>query len=203
MKYLVGLLIVIIIALAGGLAYFIGKNSNEAATTQEVVSPTPTTNQTEDTLVTPTPIAEKTKIITGGGILSFPKYEITLPADWTFERESENADSEKITLAGDGFTITILQGGFGGAVCLFPGDPDLEGPSSRYDYFEDITTKSNDQFRRVWSTGSFTGYGLCQLTQYGWGVPTSYGHISIKANAVPNNQQVTVLDNVLASFTKK
>jgi hypothetical protein len=201
MKYLIGFLIVVIIALVGALAYFAGQNKFGSSQTATETQTSQTDETTPAVTATPTP-APKTKTVTGGGILSFPRYQLTVPVSWTYERESENADSEQIILAGDGFTMTISQGGFGGAMCLFPGDPEFEGPSGYYDYFEDIKTQSNDSLRRVWSSGTFTGYSLCQQTQYGWGSPTVYGHVSIKATVAPDSAQVTTLDSVIASFKK-
>ncbi|HCR81455.1 MAG TPA: hypothetical protein DIV47_03185 [Candidatus Pacebacteria bacterium] len=203
MKYLIALLVVVIISLAGALAYFVGRNSGQPAISQQASTTSAVRSKPVEIVTTPSPIVDSTKLITGGGILSFPRYEVMIPADWTFSRESQTTDDEKITISGDIFTITILQGGFGGSICLFPGDPDLEGPSGRYDYYQEITTNSNDRFRRVWNSGPFTGYSLCQLTQYGWNAPTLYGHISIEASQVPTSQQTVILDGVLASFTKK
>ncbi len=147
---------------------------------------------------TPTP---SMRTVSGGGVLSFPKFEVTVPSDWTDKRESSNPDMEKLILSNGSYSISILEGGFGGAVCLFPGDPDVEGPSARFTTFVDVTTKSGNMFRRVSSTGS--GFGVCEKTQYGWGEPTTYGAISISAPVSPDPAIIKVVDGILSSITKK
>lgn len=144
--------------------------------------------------------AASMKTISGGGILSFPKFDMTVPSDWTEKRET-GTDMERLTLSSGGYSISILEGGFGGAICLFPGDADVEGPSARFTEFTDITTKSGNMFRRVSSTG--TGFGVCEKTQYGWGEPTTYGAISISTPSSVDPAVVKVIDGILSSIVKK
>ena len=144
--------------------------------------------------------AVKSQTITGGGILSFPKYTLEVPASWTMSRESHTKDDEKITLTAPGGSpsLSILQGGFGGAVCLYAGDADQEGPSVRYTSFVEIKTKSGATLRRG-TPESGSGYGICELTQYGWSNPTLFGAISVK---VGSPADLPTLDQILASFDK-
>ena len=202
MKFLVGVLVVIIIGLVGGLAYFAGKsaNTNTGGITSTLPTPTaaaPTATATAETLLPTKPVTKK---VNGGGILSFPKYELTIPADWEASKEIPGPDSEKVILKKSGYEVSILEGGFGGSICLYPGDADMEGPSARYEQFMEITTRSGDILRRSW-TGS-GGFAICHKTQYGWNAPTLFGHISIKTPAVYTPQMITEIDNILASLTR-
>ncbi len=204
MKYLVGGIIGILVALFLFVILFKDKIS-----LQILGTPAPTASLLTGSpvsLATATPTASPSsslslKVVSAGGVLSFPKYEITIPSDWSYSKEATNPDMERLTLKNGSYSISILEGGFGGAVCLFPGDADVEGPSARFDSFKDIATKSGDELRRVASTGS--GFGVCQKSQYGWGEPTSYGAISISVPSNPDLGMVSVVDNILSSITKK
>jgi hypothetical protein len=107
-------------------------------------------------------------------------------------------------MKGEAYEITILQGGFGGSVCLFPGDPDSEGPSARYDAFKEITTTSGDKLRRSWTGNELTAkyYTICHLTQYGWGAPTLFGAIGIKTPTPATTEGLATIDRILTSFTR-
>lgn len=204
MKFLVAILTVIVIFLAAAVAYFYGKSS---ATNGVVINtfPTPTAMVQPTTAVAATPgptatTAPAAKKVSGGGILSFPKFELTIPADWVNTKEVLGPDAEKIVLKKGKYEVSILEGGFGGAACLYPGDPDVEGPSGRYEQFVEITTKSNDLLRRSWSgTGGFT---ICQKTQYGWGAPSLYGHIGFTAAETYTKEILAEIDGILASIRK-
>ena len=197
MKYLVPIFLVIIIILVGGLSFFFGKSGTFIKT-----SPTPTLTGISTGTATPTP--KPTRKVTGGGILSFPKYELTVPTDWEDSRESQGADDEKIILTKGSYQISITQGGFGGAVCLFPGDADMEGPSARYDAYKALTTQSGDEFRRSWTGEEMAskGYGICHKSQYGWGAPTNYGHISFGTPVSKTREMLDEMDAILASLKK-
>lgn len=165
------------------------------------VTGVPKSDTTELTL-TPSPTPGVT--VAGGGILSFPKYELTVPEGWSSNKESQTKDDERLTLTNGEYSITITQGGFGGSVCLFPGDADFEGPSVRYDNFKDLKTKSGDQLRRTWTGAELeaNGYGICQNTQYGWGAPTMYGHIAFITPKNPSAEKLVEMDNIISSISK-
>jgi hypothetical protein len=200
MKYLVPILIAIIIILVGALSFSVGKSGlpfGKSVPSQENAT-SPTT----------TPAAEApemaTQKVTGGGILSFPEYELTVPSDWEVKRESEGQDNQKVILTKGSYQFSILQGGFGGAACLYEGDADIEGPSARYDDYKEITSQDGDSFRRSWTGTELaaSGYGICQKTQYGWGAPSLYGSISFVTPAVKSSQMLNEMDEILASIRK-
>jgi hypothetical protein len=201
MKFLVPALIVIIIILVAALSFTLGKGSTtKMSDSSPSVSPTVMVSPTQAL----TPAAENTKKVTGGGILSFPKWQLTASLDWQESRESSGSDSEKVTLSKDGYEISITQGGFGGAMCLYPGDADIEGPSTRYDNYKAITTQSGDALRRSWTGDELTakGFGICQNTQYGWEAPTLYGHIAFTTPAAKTKAMLEEMDTILSSLTK-
>jgi len=199
MKYLVPILLVTIIILIGGLAFFMGRSSKTGVPDASLTPTSSPTQADKQTTLTPTPTVA-TKKVTGGGILSFPKYELTIPSDWEASREVPGPDSEKVIIKKGGYQVSILEGGFGGSVCLYPGDADFEGPSARYEEFVEITTKSGDLLRRSWTGGS--GFAICQKTQYGWNAPSLFGHISISTPASYSSQEISEIDKILASFNK-
>ena len=198
MKYLLPTFVIAIFVLVIGLAYFIGKsaNTNKPAST---LNSTPT-SQPQDRKQSPTPTGKETKKVKGGGILSFPKYELTVPSDWEVKKEVPGPDSERITLKKGEYELAILEGGFGGAACLYPGDPDSEGPSAHYETFVEIKTKSNDLLRR--SLTSNGGFAICHKTQYGWGAPTLFGAISFKTPKSYTGVMISEMDAILTSFDR-
>ena len=198
MKYLVGVLVVFVIILTGTVSYLAGRQNITLAPSP--LAPSVVPNSSRDEVGTPTP-SPQTQMVQGGGVLSFPRYELTLPANWTIKREVPGPDSEKLVLDGGTLGLTILQGGFGGSVCLFPGNPDSEGPSARYIAYVEITNRSGDKFRRV-TPENGKGFGLCQLSQYNWNTPTFYGAISLKTPTSPTTEELNTIDTILSSLTK-
>lgn len=222
MKYLLGFLVALVIVLTSSLAYFVGRGNlklpflpdNSAGVPS---SPLPAeTVCTLDAKICPDgssvgregPNCEfaacptvKTQTVRGGGVLSFPRYELTVGADWTVSRETPGPDSERLVLRNGDLGLTILQGGFGGSVCLYPGDADSEGPSARYTKYVELVNKSGDKFRRS-TPESGQGFALCQLSQYGWGAPTLYGAISLVLPTAPTPVMIDELDQALKSLTK-
>ena len=200
MKYLVPVLIVIIIILVAVLSFALGKKGSSSNTGVSQVSPTSTVTPT----ASPTQAPVNTKKVTGGGIYSLYKWELTAPSDWQEKREGDRVNSEKVILTKDGYEISITQGGFGGAACLYPGDADIEGPSARYEIYKEITTKTADSFRRSWTGDEMVskGFGICHNTQYGWGAPTLYGHIAFIAPAVKTKAMLDEMDTILSSLAK-
>lgn len=222
MKNLVPVLVTIIIILVGAVGYLAGSNNPKSLSELTSATPSPSSSSTAPVACTmeakicpdgssvgrtgpkcefaPCPKPKTTKV-TGGGILSFPKYELTIPSDWTSTRESQTKDDEKLTLRSGPLTITIQQGGFGGAMCLYPGDAESEGPAGHYTSYVELTTASGDKLRRS-TPKDGKGFGICQLTQYGWGAPTLYGHIGLTIPNSPTPEDLTVIDNILSSLTK-
>lgn len=154
--------------------------------------------------VSPTPTPKSTKTITGGGILSFNKYSIEVSSDWTVKKEGAPAgeiELERLIFTNGEYKITIYQAATGGAMCLYPGDADVEGPSSRYTTFVDLTTATGQKLRRG-GTGS-GGFTVCEKQGTNpWGQPTGFGHISIGVPTSPSAAMLSEIDLILSSFKK-
>jgi hypothetical protein len=144
--------------------------------------------------------------IKAGGVLSFKAYSINVPAGWIYAREtapSAEVAMDKLILTKDNYKITIWQAASGGAPCLYAGDADVEGPSSRFNSFVEIVTQSSDKLRRGWTTEG-TGYTICEKTGTNpYGQPTTFGHISIQTpTGGATIPMLTEIDSILSSLKK-
>lgn len=203
--------LVLIILLFGSVAYgsyYIGQNGRQFSNNS--ISPTP-----QNTPTSPTPpLSPTSKPLTTilGGVdkkagLSFLEYALQTPDGWVETRESQTPSDEKLILTNGDYEISIFQAATGGAMCLYPGDPDFEGPGSRFTVFQDLKTKDGLSLRRsgtnILSKDGRTGFTVCQKSTDGsFGQPTTYGHISY---SLPNEYTKTMLlemDQVVSSLTK-
>lgn len=156
--------------------------------------------------VTPTPTAKPSITLVAGvsknAGLSFDQYSITNSDGWVSKKESQTAMDEKLILTKDGYTVTIFQAATGGALCLYPGDADFEGPSSKFEVFTTLTTKDNRTLRRSGDKNG-TAFTICQKSVDGsYQQPTNYGHISVKLPANFSPEMLTEIDSILSSLKK-
>ena len=137
--------------------------------------------------------------------LSFTKYQLSAPKSWIPNHATTNEGTwtDTLTLTSTkGGTVKMFQGATGGAVCLYAGDPDFEGPSSRYDKYVELTTRDGIVLRRGWTTGSEQNFTVCQKSQDGsWGQPTVFGHVSVKI-ASSDATEIAEVDAMLTSLKK-
>lgn len=191
-----------VVLILGGLTYvgfYFGKQTkvpeqivnNEQKVTQQAV---PTTTPKPPTLITVVAGLSKS------AGLSFDQYSIVTPDDWTSRKESQTSLDEKLIIEKDGYAISIFQAATGGALCLYPGDADFEGPSSKFETFTTLNTKDNRTLRR---SGSGTAFTVCQKSADGsYQQPTNYGHISIKLPSVWDDEGLKVVDSIISSLKK-
>ncbi|WKZ25493.1 MAG: hypothetical protein QY322_03850 [bacterium] len=170
------------------------QTENESVLTEELNSPYPTT--TQQPLVT----------IIGGVAksagLSFDQYSIQVSNDWITSKESQTAMDETLTLSKNGYEIKIFQAATGGALCLYPGDADFEGPSSKFDTYKSLTTKDNRTLRR---SGDLNGvaFTVCQKSvDNSFQQPTIYGHMSVKMPNTWTQEMLTEIDSILSTLKK-
>lgn len=198
--------------LTGG-GYFVGTRYNFFR--QNVsVTPTPAglpeaqpTTQFSDEPPPPVPSAQR---IQGGvppsGGLSFSQYTITVPVDWAVAHESDvSVPIDTVTATKGEYQIKIFQAATGGAMCLYPGDPAFEGPSSAYDTFTDLTLKNGDILRRSGTLaagpGGKRGFTLCYKGNYdNFQQPTPFGHVSYSTPPTPDVTILSEMDAIVASF---
>lgn len=195
--------IIFVITLLGSLTYvgyYFGKKSNRI---EEIEI------RKEEVSTSPTPIATNSQqlvtVVAGlskSAGLSFDEYSIIVPEDWKSKKENQTQTDQKLILEKNGYEISIFQAATGGAVCLYNGDPDFEGPSSRFTFFKELITKDNKTLRR---SGDLNGsaFTICQKWSDGsFGQPTSYGHMSIKLPGNYSEEMLTEIDSIIESLKK-
>lgn len=201
MKYVFpALTVILLIILVGAGAYFLGRQTKPTET------PTNSSNvQTTPVNTTPTlsPTTSQQKTVIAGGVLSFPKYQVTLPEGWVSERE-QGQDMDKLTLTKLGYKITISEAAFGGGGCLYAGDPPSE-MAQTYTAYTEINNPNGYIFRR--SGGDVSGgqrwWTLCQRQNEGsFGTPTIFGHISISGPVTTDASIVAEIDSMFSSIKK-
>ncbi|MEK7533406.1 MAG: hypothetical protein AAB542_03155 [Patescibacteria group bacterium] len=209
---------VLIITLLGGIsyaAYTLGKSTSstlKSGAASTTAMPTPTL----DPGLMPEKIPEGAKktIITAGlgkdSGLSFTKYQITVPEGWIPNHitTSEGTWVDTLTLTKGATQLKIFQAATGGAMCLYTGDADFEGPSSRYDSFVAITTADGIVLRRG-STNetsadyiSKKGFTMCQKGSESYGQPTVFGHMSLTTAINPDAALLSEVDAIISSLKK-
>lgn len=201
------ILVLLVLGGVGAGAYYYGQKKYSP-----IATPTPEESPTSTSSASPsaTPIAKKT---VEGGVpksagLSYDLYTIEVPVDWTVSKDTSGYAYEKLTISKGQNQLTIMQGATGGALCLYPGDPDFEGPSSRFTKFVELKTKDGRILRRS-STDDppyqgKVGFTVCMKTDQGdYNQPTMYGHTGYSLPANFDNQVLLELDAMVASLKKK
>lgn len=191
----------------GGLiygAYYFGTQSSKFEKPEAIN--TTNNNPDEKVISVTTPIAtEKPQITIVAGVqksagLSFNQYSIVTPDDWTSKKESQTPMDEKLVLSKNGYEISIFQAATGGALCLYPGDADFEGPSSRFDVFEVLSTKDSKVLRRSGNKNGLA-FTVCQRSMdNSYQQPTTYGHISIKIPQAWTEPMMKEIDAIISSL---
>jgi hypothetical protein len=209
-------LAVLVIGVLAGGGYYYGRNGNlslgnplpqpEAVST---TNPEVATQTTITPLVTPT--TAKSKIVSGGvgkeSGLSFTKYTIEIPEGWTPTHTTQNDGTtvDTMTIVKGSYQIKIFQAATGGAMCLYPGDADFEGPSSRYETYLDMTTQDGVILRRggsIAANGPTRGYTFCQKGAENYGQPTGFGHTSYTTPINPDPAVLLEMDLMIKSLKK-
>ncbi len=212
--------ITLVLVILGGIsyaAYTLGKSSlpnSQFGAVSTTAMPQPTTEIASET--TPsgsiTPQAKQTKVVKAGldasSGLSFTKYQLMAPEDWTVSHTTTNEGTwvDTLTLTKGTSQLKLFQAATGGAMCLYPLDADFEGPSSRYDTYVDITTQDNIILRRGTTnanSGTTKGYTMCQKGTENFGQPTVFGHMSLTTALNPDNMVLSEVDAMLASLKKQ
>lgn len=209
------LVLLVVGVLAGGGYYvgtkynFFGKNLSVTPTPQDQMAPEPTSRVAAPES---SPPSTPTQIVQGGvppsGGLSFFPYTLNVPTDWIVSHESDTSvPVDTVTLTKGDYQIKIFQAATGGAMCLYPGDPAFEGPSSAFDTFETIILNDGTVFRRsgtiaVGSSGK-RGFTLCQKSSDGtFQQPTPFGHVSYTTPVTPDTTILNKMDGIISSFAK-
>lgn len=198
------LVLLVLSAMAYG-GYYFGTQTKynskpEAVTTEDIVED----EIAQPIIATPSPIALVTLVagLPKSAGLSFDQFSIMTPTDWVSKKESQSALDEKLILTKEGTTITIFQAATGGALCLYPGDAEFEGPSSKYTVFTNLTTKDGRMLRRSGDTNG-TAFTICQKApDNSYQQPTNYGHISVKLPTAWDQAGIDEIDSIISSLKK-
>lgn len=211
------LILILALTIAGG-AFYLGRNYGQkpspgpVLTNQPDYIPLPTItspNATPEAKVQPSPTVGVKKTYSGGvsSGLSFNQYTISIGGDWVVKQEGDPNGSpwDRLTASKNGYELSIWQAATGGAMCLYPGDPDFEGPSSRFLSYIEFAGTDGKMYRRGSTTDPATtkNFTVCEKGTDNYGQPISFGHTGYK---VPNPYSETILkemDMMVASLKKK
>ncbi len=193
--------IALILLILGGVSYGSYYLGNRALLVKK-----PQSLQTEVPEATASPELKKMTTINGGlnksAGLSFDSYTLEVPDGWISKKESQTAQDEKLILTKNDYSISIFQAATGGALCLYPGDPDFGGPSSRYQEFKEIKNKDGRILRRSGDVGQIA-FTVCMKSADGsYQQPTIYGHISVKLPQNWTKEILDEIDTILSSLRK-
>jgi len=202
--YFAGVFSVFLFLVVAGAAYFIGRNQINFSNTP---APTFTPTLEEEPVVggaVPTTSENKnTKIVSAGGVVSFPAYEVLISEGWQEKIQHDDLTQiDILTLTNEGYEIRIMQGATGGALCLYPGDTPFEGPSAEYPAFWEITA-SDILLRRSGEEGG-EAFTLCEKKDDNtYFQPTTFGHISYKLPAGYDKNILSEMDEMVSTLKKK
>lgn len=208
MKYLIAVIVTAFIVGLGVTAYFKGWLPSVSFNKPQAVSTQATSEATTEVMTSAAPSASPSGSFTrvqSGGVLVFNKYTIDVPEGWTYTKEAAptgDIELDKLVITKGTYKISIYQAATGGAPCLYPGDPDSQGPSSRFTTFVELSTATNDVLRRGSTEGSTSGFTVCEKQVGGFGQPTAFGHISVASPTNPVSTTLTEIDSILSSLRK-
>ncbi len=196
--------VVIIVIIFGSLTYagyYLGLKSKNVEKPSSTTVLTAASDEPQP-IQTISPFVEIKGGVSKSAGLSFDQYTVSTQSEWTSKKESQTQLDEKLILEKDGYSISIFQAATGGALCLYNGDPDFEGPSSKFDYFVELTTKDGRMLRR---SGEMNGrsFTICQKSPDGsFQQPTNYGHISVKLPTAWDDEGLKEVDTIIKSLKK-
>lgn len=206
---------VLVVGILGAIAYgayYVGKSTSPTSSSTAVsTTVAPTTKPTTDPGLEPESLPENfkpSKTITAGlgpdSGLNFTKYLLIVPNGWTPDHVTTNEGTwvDTLTLTKGTAQLKIFQAATGGAMCLYPGDADFEGPSSRYDTYVDVTTTDGIVLRRGSTGVSPKGFSVCQKGTENFGQPTIFGHMSFTSTSPLDATTTAEVDAMLASLKK-
>lgn len=199
------ILVFLLLGVIGGGAYYFGQKKGTPNP-----SPTPQESPTVTNSTIPAATGQAKKTVEGGvpksAGLAYDQYSLEVGSDWVVSRETSQA-YEKLTLSKGEYQLIIMQGATGGAMCLYPGDPDFVGPSSRYTTFAEFKSKDGWVLRRGGTNDppyqGKIGFTVCQVNVEGnFGQPTQYGHIGYSVPTL-NKEIILEMDAIVSSLKKK
>lgn len=136
---------------------------------------------------------------------SFSSYKLEYPSNWVVKKPSDEGFVAE--LSNSDYKITINQGAMGEEVCIFPGEPDFEGPSVKYSDYKEIKTDKGILFRRgqseyIRSFEKEVIFSVCQAeTSSGRYVkPTKFGGIGYHLPKVYDQKILDQMDVIISTI---
>lgn len=206
MKYFLTAVLSASLVMLGVVAYFKGYlpflnfQKPQAVSVQSSEQSSQTIN---DLLPTAAPSASpspSTQKITAGGVLVFKTYSLNIPAGWNVSTSGSVAGQvDKLTLSDNGYSIIFTQAAFGGAACVFPGDPD-QPMGVKYTSYSEVTTSTGQKLRvGMLASGGRT---VCEMQNGAWGNITEFGHIDITTPTPVDQKMLDQVNSILSSIQK-
>lgn len=204
----------VVLGIAGilvGAGYFLATKSQKPAVVISTQSPSLTSSKSL-TKVVNTPTATITQsqatgrfAVNAGGIKPFSTYVLSGVGGWT-PTKIENSTSSKIVLTKGNYSVTILQGAFGGTGCTFPGDKSAE-MSVQLSSSTMIELLSGNPLRRGQAqsaNANETDFTVCQKESDGsYGTITDFGVINYVTPLNPDSETLAEMDAMVGSLQKQ
>lgn len=208
------LVLLIVIGVAFG-AYTLGRTTPKPSIKPGAASTTAAPTPTMDPGLRPESLPEgfvPSKTVEAGlgpeSGLSFTKYLLIVPGDWIVDHKTTNEGTwvDTLTLTKGAYQIKIFQAATGGAICLYPSDTPMEGPSSAFNTYVEITTADGEKIRRSTTektSGTSKGYTFCMKSSYeNFQQPTIFGHMSLKTPLTPEPEILSQIDTMISSIKR-
>lgn len=142
--------------------------------------------------------------VNAGGIKPFSAYILSGVSGW-IPVKTEDSSSSKIVLTKGNYSITILQGAFGGGQCVFPGDQP-QPMSIVLSSSTDIPLLSGNPLRRGQAqsaNSSQASFTICQKTNGSYGTFTDFGAINYTTPLNPDGSILAEMDAMVGSLQKQ
>lgn len=203
------LVVVGIVGILVGGGYYLG-----ARFTKPSVAPpsSPTASAVLPTSATTSPAASPSSsqatgrfTVTAGGIKPFSAYMLSGVAGWT-QTKTQDATMSKLVLSKGDYSVTILQGAFGGGGCTFPGDQP-QAMSVQLTSSVMIPLLTGNPLRRGQTqspNASQANFTVCQKTADGsYGTITDFGAINYVTPLNPVSETLAEMDAMIGSLQKQ
>ncbi len=201
-------LVLLVLGLVGGAAYYFGNKNSQIKQSHTTVSPTlqPTKENitvlptTEETVMPTASNASRTAF--SAGVPQFGLYVLSYPAGWTpSEQRDDNAGIDTVTFTKNGYILKIVQAGTGGGACIF-GNEAPQPFSQHFNTYVEISGANNMHYRRGQTDD--THYTICEKTSDGsYKFPTSWGPITYVTQVPTVSSILAEMDSIVASISKQ
>lgn len=204
------LVVVGVVGILVGGGYYLGTKFNkQPQNTQSVtVSVAPTmqpTNTPEAMAVSPTSTTTTGRFaVNAGGLKPFSAYMLSGVGGWT-QTKTQDATTSKVVLSKGTYSVTILQGAFGGGGCTFPGDTpqEMSVQLTSSTMIELLTGNPLRRGQTQSANANETDFTVCQKTTNGYSTITDFGAINYVTPLNPDSETLAEMDAMVGSLQKQ